>query len=127
MPADRTQKVKKSKKKKAAAYPPFRFEGGRLAFLETHMEGFMEHVAVEGALRRFWPIVLHDHWRQFPWRLPFDTEPHPDMNDPIPMDSPPSPEEAEHRMAIIIGTESRIKCFYFHKRVVMRRQGLLYP
>ncbi|KAJ6487272.1 hypothetical protein C8R47DRAFT_1071341 [Mycena vitilis] len=125
MPAERTKKSKKAKKTYA---PPFRFEGARLEFLETYTEGFMEHVAVEGALRRrFWPILLNDYWSRFPWRLPIDCEPHESMNDPVPMDLPPTREEAEHRMAIIIGTESRIKCFYFHKRVMMRRQGLLSP
>lgn len=74
MPASRRTK----KKVQPIPPPPFRFKGARLAFLQSHVEGYMKATDV-GGRHEFLTLLYKFYWERFPWRLPITTDPYPNM------------------------------------------------
>ncbi|KAJ7159896.1 hypothetical protein C8R43DRAFT_947980 [Mycena crocata] len=84
--------------------PPFRFQGQRVAFLDSHMETFLEAKRA-GALHDFFPVVYDNYSQCFPWRLPIDADPEQGQSysDPIgPLSS------ADHNDRVRIQNSTRI-------------------
>jgi hypothetical protein len=71
------------------------FHGMREDFLLSKVPEYFAR-SKEGKTRQFWPELMAEYWRMFPWRLPLDV-------DPDPADGPVhkvlSPDEVEDKAA----------------------------
>jgi hypothetical protein len=102
--------VRRDRKKKPAAErlpppppPPYRFQGQRLAFLESHVASFLEtSLGDRENLCMWWRSVCAAYWKIFPWRLAVDVEPHPLMD----MNAPQTGREAEEKVTTMLYTEA---------------------
>jgi hypothetical protein len=71
------------------------FRGMREDFLVSKLPEYFAK-SKEGKTRKFWPELMAEYWRMFPWRLPLNVDPEPEDG---PMHEVLSLDEVEQKTA----------------------------
>ncbi|KAJ7029733.1 hypothetical protein C8F04DRAFT_1264631 [Mycena alexandri] len=99
--------------------PPGRFCGEREKFLMRQLSKFYQAVDY-GTVHNYWPRLFREYWKQFPWRLPFDRDPHCGM---IIDTEPLSPQDLDAHTVVQLQTQAKLRAWFQKKHLMRARLG----
>ncbi|KAJ7084770.1 hypothetical protein B0H15DRAFT_951273 [Mycena belliarum] len=98
------------------------FHGQREAFLRDRLPSYIE-ASEKQTTRSFWPELMFDYWKRFPWYLSLDED---SNNDTVPdetLDIDLSDADREKKRDILTKMEAKIKAWFNYQRGHSGRNG----
>ncbi|KAJ7119385.1 hypothetical protein C8R46DRAFT_1050813 [Mycena filopes] len=91
------------------------FSPAREVFLTRFLPGYYDAFERKTLPTEFWPALYSEYWMEFPWRLPFDTDPHCAMTLDV-RGEVLSPEDVDAQTATHLITNSKLRAWFHRQR-----------